>query len=164
MEPTDIREKRRFRLLNLIIKAFAGYNDVCSQETFWTLGIRIFGGKVLNLAEKKRKSLNIAIRRLCHCSMRRKRGELDFYNDAAVLNHIYRYISQYQAEVGAFEFPPVRKALSSGTFDPFSLGHKAVATTIRNMGFEVYLALDEFSWSKHPAEAAAPEDYDHVYR
>ena len=52
MEPTDIREKRRFRLLNLIIKAFAGYNDVCSQEAFWTLGIRIFGGKVLNLAEK----------------------------------------------------------------------------------------------------------------
>ncbi|MCB6585497.1 hypothetical protein, partial [Streptococcus gordonii] len=54
------------------------------------------------------------------------------------------------AEVGAFEFPPVRKAaFFPGTFDPFSLGHKAVATTIRNMGFEVYLALDEFSWSKN---------------
>ena len=80
----------------------------------------------------------------------KKEGELDFYNDAAVLNHIYRYISQYQAEVGAFEFPPVRKAaFFPGTFDPFSLGHKAVATTIRNMGFEVYLALDEFSWSKN---------------
>lgn len=40
-------------------------------------------------------------------------------------------------------------AFFPGTFDPFSLGHKAVATTIRNMGFTVYLALDEFSWSKN---------------
>ena len=28
------------------------------------------------------------------------------------------------------------------------LGHKAIATTIRDMGFEVYLALDELSWTK----------------
>ena len=32
-------------------------------------------------------------------------GELDFYNNAAVLNHIYRYICQYQAEAGSFDFP-----------------------------------------------------------
>ena len=149
MEPTDIREKRRFRLLNLIIKAFAGYNDVCSQEAFWTLGIRIFGGKVLNLAEKT-EIFKHCYKKIMSLLYEKKEGELDFYNDAAVLNHIYRYISQYQAEVGAFEFPPVRKAaFFPGTFDPFSLGHKAVATTIRNMGFEVYLALDEFSWSKN---------------
>ena len=72
------------------------------------------------------------------------------YNNAAVLNHIYRYICQYQAEAGSFDFPEVKKvAFFPGTFDPFSLGHKAVATTIRDMGFEVYLALDEFSWSKN---------------
>ena len=155
MEPTDIREKRRFRLLNLIIKAFAGYNDVCSQEAFWTLGIRIFGGKVLNLAEKT-EIFKHCYKKIMSLLYEKKEGELDFYNDAAVLNHIYRYISQYQAEVGAFEFPPVRKAaFFPGTFDPFSLGHKAVATTIRNMGFEVYLALDEFSWSKTPSRGCS---------
>lgn len=149
MEPTDIRQRRRFRLLNLIVKAFAGYNAVCSQEAFWTLGIRIFGGDVLTLQEKT-EIFQHCYKKIMTLLYEKKEGELDFYNDAAVLNHIYRYISQYQAEVGAFVFPPVRKAaFFPGTFDPFSLGHKAVATTIRNMGFEVYLALDEFSWSKN---------------
>ena len=42
-----------------------------------------------------------------------------------------------------------RVGLYPGTFDPFSLGHKAVACKIRDLGFDIYLALDEFSWSKH---------------
>ena len=36
----------------------------------------------------------------------------------------------------------------SGTFDPFSLSHKGIVTAIRDLGMEVYLAIDEFSWSK----------------
>ena len=39
-------------------------------------------------------------------------------------------------------------AFFPGTFDPFTLSHKALANTIRDMGYEVYLAVDEFSWSK----------------
>ncbi|WP_410335845.1 adenylyltransferase/cytidyltransferase family protein, partial [Longimonas sp.] len=35
-----------------------------------------------------------------------------------------------------------------GSFDPFSLGHREIAKEIRRRGFEVYLAVDEFSWSK----------------
>ena len=149
MEPTDVRENRRFRLLNLMIKAFAGYNNLCSQEAFWTLGIRIFGGTVLTLAEKT-EIFQHCYKKIMTLLYEKKEGELDFYNDAAVLNHIYRYICEHQAEAGKFDFPPARRAaFFPGTFDPFSLGHKAVATTIRNMGFEVFLALDEFSWSKN---------------
>jgi nicotinic acid mononucleotide adenylyltransferase len=39
-------------------------------------------------------------------------------------------------------------AFFPGTFDPFSLSHKGIVQAIRNLGFEVYLAIDEFSWSK----------------
>jgi nicotinic acid mononucleotide adenylyltransferase len=39
-------------------------------------------------------------------------------------------------------------AFFPGTFDPFSLSHKGIVTEIRNKGFEVFLAVDEFSWSK----------------
>ena len=39
-------------------------------------------------------------------------------------------------------------AFFPGTFDPFSLSHKGIVREIRNRGFTVYLALDEFSWSK----------------
>ena len=64
-------------------------------------------------------------------------------------NHIYRFISDYQFRYGALRFQePGRVAFFPGTFDPFSLGHKEIAREIRDMGFMVYLALDEFSWSK----------------
>ncbi len=39
-------------------------------------------------------------------------------------------------------------AFFPGTFDPFSLSHKGIVQAIRDEGFEVYLAIDEFSWSK----------------
>ena len=39
-------------------------------------------------------------------------------------------------------------AFFPGTFDPFSLSHKGIVQEIRDLGLEVYLAIDEFSWSK----------------
>lgn len=41
-----------------------------------------------------------------------------------------------------------RKAFFPGSFDPFSLGHEAVARAVADLGYDVYLAIDEFSWSK----------------
>lgn len=41
-----------------------------------------------------------------------------------------------------------RIAFFPGSFDPFSLGHKAIAMEVAARGYEVYLAIDEFSWSK----------------
>ena len=68
---------------------------------------------------------------------------MQFYNNSAGLLNIYRFISEYQTEVGDFHFPETKKiAFFPGTFDPFSLGHKAIATTIRNRGYQVYLAID----------------------
>jgi nicotinic acid mononucleotide adenylyltransferase len=39
-------------------------------------------------------------------------------------------------------------AFFPGTFDPFSVSHKEIATNVRDLGFQVYLGIDEFSWSK----------------
>lgn len=50
---------------------------------------------------------------------------------------------------GGFTFEAPRPiAFFPGTFDPFTLSHKAIVRTIRDRGFEVLLAIDEFSWSK----------------
>ena len=40
-------------------------------------------------------------------------------------------------------------AFFPGTFDPFTLSHKGIVQEICNMGFEMMLAIDEFSWSKN---------------
>ncbi|MCI9474978.1 MAG: phosphohydrolase [Emergencia sp.] len=148
-EKGNASEKRRFRLLNLLVKAYASYNHVCSEEAFWILGTRVFGSEVLSLAEKNELFCQ-CYKKLAVLLSEKTEDPLDFYNNAAVLNHIYRYIGQNQIETGNFDFQQSRKvAFFPGTFDPFSLGHKAVATTIRDMGFTVYMALDEFSWSKN---------------
>ena len=66
-----------------------------------------------------------------------------------MLNHLYRYTVRQELLEGPFRFPPEKPAaFFPGTFDPFSVGHKQIVQEIRARGFEVYLAVDEFSWSK----------------
>lgn len=145
----QINEKRQRRLLYIMIKAYAHYNDELSRDAFRDIGKFIFHSTVMTMAQKDFLFLH-CYKKLLVLLDENPEGVLDFYSNAAVLNHIYRYIGQHEFQQGGFAFPPVRKAcFYPGTFDPFSLGHKAVARKIRDLGFDVYLALDEFSWSKH---------------
>ena len=148
VETEETTEVRKYKLINLIIRGFANYNDVISQEALWTIGNNIFNSQKLTVDEK--------FEFLCHCGKKvmtiyndLKENELDFFNNSAAFSYIYQFICQYEIEVGQFDIPEMKKvAFFPGTFDPFSIGHKAIATQIRDLGFEVYLALDEFSWSK----------------
>ncbi|MGI6211387.1 MAG: hypothetical protein ACOYJJ_02255 [Anaerovoracaceae bacterium] len=142
-------EKRKLRLLYALIKGYAYYDKLSSREAFWVMGTRIFGSSVMSLDQKDDLFLH-CYKKLLALIYEKTEDSLEFYNNAAGLNHLYRYISEHRAEKGVFCFLPKRKAaFYPGTFDPFSLGHKAVAKKIRDMGFDVYLALDEFSWSKN---------------
>lgn len=76
-------------------------------------------------------------------------SELTFFNHTAGWNFVYHFISAYIFQEKKFTFSePQKIAFFPGTFDPFTLGHKEIAREIRDLGFTVYLALDEFSWSK----------------
>ena len=55
------------------------------------------------------------------------------------------YIEQYPQIT---HVPQRRPAFFPGSFDPFSLGHEAVAKAVAELGYDVYIAIDEFSWSK----------------
>ena len=147
-EPEEMTRRRKFRVVNLIMNGFANYNRIISSEALWTLGTDLLGSAKLSLQEKYEIFSHCAKKTLTLYEDQKEEG-LDFFNNAAVLNHVYRFITQYEVEVGDFAIPEREKvAFFPGTFDPFSLSHKAIATEIRNMGYEVYLALDEFSWSK----------------
>lgn len=142
-------EKRQRRLLYLMIKAYAHYDTELSRDAFRYIGRFIFNNPKL-AAERVDFLFIHSYKKLLVTLTENREGPLDFYSNAAVLNHIYRYIGSHQFRCGDFELPKRQKVcLYPGTFDPFSLGHKAVAEKIRDLGFEVYLALDEFSWSKH---------------
>ena len=76
-------------------------------------------------------------------------SSLTFFYRAAALAHINRFIALRRLDQGPFQFScPTKIAFFPGTFDPFTLSHKGIVHAIRDLGFEVYLAVDEFSWSK----------------
>lgn len=139
---------RRNRLAGLLLKGLASYREPVRQETLRILGEELFASKVMTYVDKSALFVLVAKKLLCLISENEER-ELTFFYTAAALSHIYRFLVLYKIEDGPFCFaPPERVAFFPGTFDPFSLSHKGIVQSIRDMGFEVYLAIDEFSWSK----------------
>lgn len=148
-ENEEENQERQRRLLYIMIKAYAHYDKELSRDAFRDIGRFVFNSPYMPV-EQTDFLFAHSYKKLLITLFENTEETLDFYSNAAVLNHIYRYIGLHQFLHGAFQMPTHQKAcFYPGTFDPFSLGHKAVAKKIRDLGFEVYLALDEFSWSKH---------------
>lgn len=147
-EPAAVYRNRQTHLLGAILGGLANYNEEISQEAFLVLGHTLFGSKRLTL-DQKYDIFYLLYKRMLVLIYNKEMSGLAFLNRAGALNHIYRFISDYLYEYQAFDMQESEKiAFFPGTFDPFSLGHKGIAQTIRDMGYQVYLALDEFSWSK----------------
>lgn len=147
-EDDAIYDKRLKKLLGILITGIANYDIQVQQEAFRIIGTYIFGSRVLSLNEKNH-IFSIIAKRILILSASEETDELLFLNNSASLNHIYRFISDYIFFYGQIELKNYKKiAFFPGTFDPFTLSHKTIATTIRDLDFEVYLSVDEFSWSK----------------
>lgn len=145
----DEHVERKTKLLYLMIKAYAHYDPQFSRDAFRDIGRYVFGSKILS-EEDKDLLFTRCYKKIFQLLDENPEDLLSFYSNAAVLNHIYRYISAFEQSGDSFDFPiKERVCFYPGTFDPFSLGHKAVAQKIRDMDMDVYLSLDEFSWSKH---------------
>ncbi|HVI41414.1 MAG TPA: hypothetical protein VM577_12240, partial [Anaerovoracaceae bacterium] len=141
-------QKRREVILGLILKGLSNYHETVSQEAFLVIGQYIFGSPKLSLDDKY-EIFAVLYKKMLTLIADQWETELSFFNSAASLNHIYRFISEYLFFHSDFALPVIKNiAFFPGSFDPFSLGHKGIVNEIRNLGFEVYLAIDEFFWSK----------------
>ena len=140
--------QRRESIIGMLLLGMSNYREIVSQEAFQVLGQAVFGTDRISL-DGKEKIFRVLKKKMLTLIEDRRDKHLRFFNNAASLNHIYRFISDYQFFRGELRLEEIRKAaFFPGTFDPFSLGHKGIVEEIRRNGFEVYLALDEFSWSK----------------
>lgn len=141
-------QKRREVILGLILKGLSNYHEAVSQEAFLVIGQYFFGSDKLSLDDKYR-IFAVIYKKMLTLITDQWESELSFFNSAASLNHIYRFILDYLFYHKDFALPVTENiAFFPGSFDPFSLGHKGIISGIRNLGFEVYLAVDEFFWSK----------------
>ncbi|MBP3815998.1 MAG: phosphohydrolase [Firmicutes bacterium] len=148
-ETREYHEERKVRLLYTMIKAYSHYDRQYSRDAFRDIGRYVFASEILP-DEDKKMLFSRTYKKILQLLDESSEDMLSFYSNAAVLNHIYRYIGHHEHIMGSFGFrEPEKVCFYPGTFDPFSLAHKAVAMRIRDLGFSVYLALDEFSWSKH---------------
>lgn len=148
----SIREKTNKKLLikslGVLLNGLVNYNVQVRQVAFRTLGKDIFNSKYLTL-EQKYLIFSFCAKKILTLLKDSNEDELEFLINSAGLNHIYRFISDYIFTNENIYIPINKKvAFFPGTFDPFSLSHKEIALEIQNLGFEVYLAVDEFSWSK----------------
>jgi len=141
-------EERAKVMIGLLLGGLANYRQSVSQEAFLVIGQELFSDPQLSEEEKK-ELFRLTYKKIVTTVPGQEKDQLAFFNNAASLNHIYRFINDYLFAHGEFQIDePMKVAFFPGTFDPFSLSHKGIATALRDMGFIVYLALDEFSWSK----------------
>lgn len=146
-EETESLEERRSRLLGMLLGGLASYRESVRQEAFLVLG-QVFGTARLSL-EEKHALFTLSSRKLLFLFHEKKGDSLTFFYRAFALSAICRFITAYRMQVGEFSVGSRREiAFFPGTFDPFTLSHKEIVREIRDMGFEVYLSVDEFSWSK----------------
>ena len=139
---------RRDRMAGLLLKGLASCHQTVRQEALHVIGERLFGSGVLSY-EEKTDLFTLMAKKILFLINEQPEEELTFFYTAAALSHIYRFIVKHRIESGPFQFRvPKKAAFFPGTFDPFSLSHKGIVLAIRDLGFEVYLAVDEFSWSK----------------
>ena len=147
-ETDDAYRRRRERLLGLLMRGLSGIDGATRQEALFVLGRRVFGSGELGRHEKRRAFM-LTQRKLLSAQDEFPGEGLTFYYRAAMLGKIYRFITEERLFHKGFDFGAPRPvAFFPGTFDPFTLSHKGIVRAIRDQGFEVLLAIDEFSWSK----------------
>lgn len=148
-EQAQVYEARRQELLGLLLQGLAHYRETVRQEALLVTGKLLFESSILDMEEKARL-FSLCYRKLLFLIQESPRQDgLTLFYRASALAHINRFIAVRRLDHGPFTFEKPRKiAFFPGTFDPFTLSHKGIVHAIRDLGFEVYLAVDEFSWSK----------------
>lgn len=148
-QPSASFDQRRETLLGLLLQGLAHYRDPVRQEALLVIGNLLFESNVLSIEEKARL-FSLCYRKLLFLIKEDPaQNQLTVYFRSSALAHINRFVSLWRLEHGPFAFThPKKIAFFPGTFDPFTLSHKGIVRSILALGFEVYLAIDEFSWSK----------------
>ena len=147
-EADEAYRRRRERLLGLLMRGLSGIDGATRQEALYVLGRRVFGSGELGRHEKRRAFM-LTERKLLSAQNEFPGEGLTFYYRAAMLGKLYRFLTEERLFHRGFDFgEPCPVAFFPGTFDPFTLSHKGIVKAIRDLGYEVLLAIDEFSWSK----------------
>ena len=147
-ETGEAFEARKRRMMSMLLSGIAHHNEATARVALFVVGRYLFGGPLTHT--ELCALFGVIYKKLLTLVREQTPGKLTFFSNAAALNHIYRFVIEAEAAHSPHRFETFSKAVFfPGTFDPFSASHMGIVDQIRALGFEVYLAIDEFSWSKH---------------
>lgn len=147
-EDSEKLKRRLIKMLGIILTGLGDYHAFVKQSSFSVITKGIFCSPILTLEEKKIIFTLIAKKILTLLTYNMEDVLLSLIN-ATGLKFIYRFISDYTVNVSALTIPISPKVVFfPGTFDPFSQSQKEIALLLQDMNYEIYLSVDEFSWSK----------------
>ena len=98
-------EDRRMHILGLLMKGCSHFRKAVSRESFRLVGTNIFASNILTYEDKWYLGIHSFRRLLMLLPEIPDGNELDFCNNAAMLNSAYRFISDYQHKVQSLSFP-----------------------------------------------------------
>ena len=149
-ELPESKADRVDEILGILLAGVSHYNDTIHETALTVLCERVLASPSLSDSRRQDFCVRAGKKLLCLLSEPRQ-GAFTRFTQTAVLNHLYRFLVRCRVKDLPFPFPePLPVAFFPGTFDPFTTGHKRIVEELRSRGFEVYLAIDEFSWSKQP--------------
>lgn len=149
-ELPDSESARADEILGILLAGVSHYNETIHETALTVLCEHVLAAPALSDRRKQDCCVRVGKKLLCLLKEPRQ-GEYNRFTQTAVLNRLYRFL--VRCRVLDLPFPhrgPQPVAFFPGTFDPFTSGHKRIVTELNRRGYEVYLAIDEFSWSKQP--------------
>lgn len=139
-------------LTGILCSKMACYKPEIAQEAFTLAADYLFAGKETESAQKCEYMRLMGHRMLVYIN-RDTFCEDDLYY-ASSLRQITRYIAEYVSCSRAACSRDKKIAFFTGTFEPFTEGHKAMIRTVAEMGFDVFLNAHAFSWKKKSRPSA----------
>ncbi len=142
----DEKLKKIKDLLRILLIGMADFENLAVRASFTTLGKVIFASPLLS--DQHKSELFLLLEKKFITLLTEDKDMLLFLSQSVALNNIYRFMNGDFTKNHTLNNIHKKYAFFPGTFDPFTLSHLAMAKIIRDAGYEVYLAIDEFSWSK----------------
>ena len=144
-EEEDLLRDIDLSLCSILSTGMASYKPRIAKEAFFLTGQSVFAQVEITEPCAMTSLLRLARKALISLS-RKKAPANDFYNYTAI-KHVADNLAAHAAEIEKCK-KPRKIAFFSGSFDPFSRGHKAIAQEVARMGYTVYLDTHDFAWYK----------------
>lgn len=148
----DLAGQRRGEVLNRLLKLTTGClidtHPGTRKMAYNILGRRLFGSVNVSDADKN-EAFKVWAKKIMSLLSHRPGDRVHFFHLASFYNYMYRFLLKWQLDNGPI-IPeiPSKVFFHPGTFDPFSAGHEELTRIAASRGGEVFIQIDEFSWSK----------------